>query len=133
MPNNESEASPLPSAAKAAPVVEGQSATTERVKHAVEGRVGIVGLGHMGKAMATNLAAAGREVVAYVCQSEQLGPLVTLGLSPTTNISDVCACEFIITMLPDGDACVAPEGYKDFDDGAASKFVIDPHEQLKAA
>ena len=26
-----------------------------------------------------------------------------------------------------------PEGYKDFDAGAASKFVIDPHEQLKAA
>jgi len=27
----------------------------------------------------------------------------------------------------------APEGYKDFDAGAASKFVIDPHGQLKAA
>jgi hypothetical protein len=65
--------------------------------------------------------------------SPQFGPLVTLGLSSTTNISDVCACEFVITMLPDGDVCVAREGYKDFDDGAASKFVIDPHEQLKAA
>jgi 3-hydroxyisobutyrate dehydrogenase-like beta-hydroxyacid dehydrogenase len=98
------EASPPLSAAEAAPVVEKQSPTSGRIKNAVQGRIGIVGLGRMGKAMATNLAAAGHAVIAYVRRSEQLEPLVTLGLSPTTNISDVCACEFVITMLPDDDA-----------------------------
>jgi phosphoglycerate dehydrogenase-like enzyme len=86
MLKNESNASSSLSATEAAPVAEKQSAPSGGVKRAVLGRVGIVGLGHMGKAMATNLAAAGREVVAYVRRSEQLEPLVTLGLSPTTNI-----------------------------------------------
>ena len=27
----------------------------------------------------------------------------------------------------------APKGYKDFDKGAAKKFVIDPHKSVKAA
>jgi glutathione-independent formaldehyde dehydrogenase len=27
----------------------------------------------------------------------------------------------------------APQGYKDFDKGAAKKFVIDPHDSLKKA
>jgi glutathione-independent formaldehyde dehydrogenase len=27
----------------------------------------------------------------------------------------------------------APKGYKDFDQGAAKKFVIDPHKMVKAA
>jgi 3-hydroxyisobutyrate dehydrogenase-like beta-hydroxyacid dehydrogenase len=125
MLKNESNASSSLSAAKAVPVAEGQSATTERVKRAVEGRVGIVGLGRMGKAMATNLAAAGREVVAYVRRSEQLGPLVTLGLSPTTNISDVCACEFVITMLPDDDAvCEVVLGHQDLGADGIAKGML---------
>jgi glutathione-independent formaldehyde dehydrogenase len=27
----------------------------------------------------------------------------------------------------------APKGYKDFDKGAAKKFIIDPHKSVKAA
>ena len=35
--------------------------------------IGFIGLGHMGTAMAANLAAAGRRVIAYVRRPEQIG------------------------------------------------------------
>jgi 3-hydroxyisobutyrate dehydrogenase-like beta-hydroxyacid dehydrogenase len=70
----------------------------------VAGEIGFVGLGHMGAAMAVNLAAAGRRVIAYVRQPGQVGKLEALGLSPTTDIGDLIDCEVIITMLPDDDA-----------------------------
>jgi 3-hydroxyisobutyrate dehydrogenase-like beta-hydroxyacid dehydrogenase len=68
------------------------------------GRVGFIGLGRMGAAMAGNLAAAGREVTAYVRRAQQSEALAALGLHPTTQIADVLDCEFIVTMLPDDDA-----------------------------
>ena len=67
--------------------------------------IGFVGLGHMGTAMAANLAAAGVQVIAYVRRPEQMGKLAALGLKPTTNIADLFDCEVVITMLPD-DAAV---------------------------
>jgi 3-hydroxyisobutyrate dehydrogenase-like beta-hydroxyacid dehydrogenase len=69
----------------------------------VHGRIGFVGLGRMGKAMAANLAATGHEVVAYVRRAEQIGQLAALGLDPATDLADVFDCEFVITMLPDDD------------------------------
>ena len=45
--------------------------------------IGFVGLGHMGTAMAANLAAAGRRVIACVRRPDQMGKLVVLGLKPT--------------------------------------------------
>jgi 3-hydroxyisobutyrate dehydrogenase-like beta-hydroxyacid dehydrogenase len=71
----------------------------------LQGHIGFVGLGHMGTAMAANLAAAGRQVIAYVRRAEQMGKLAALGLKPTTDIADVSDCEFVISMLPD-DAAV---------------------------
>ena len=70
-----------------------------------QGDVGFVGLGHMGLAMATNLAAAGHRVTAYVRHPEKMGKLVALGLKPTTDIADLFDCEIVISMLPD-DAAV---------------------------
>jgi 3-hydroxyisobutyrate dehydrogenase-like beta-hydroxyacid dehydrogenase len=67
----------------------------------VEGDVGFVGLGHMGTAMATNLAAAGRRVTAYVRRPEQMGKLLALGLKPTTDITKLFGCDVVISMLPD--------------------------------
>src|SRR2546423_2737232 len=82
-----------------------QSPAGGRVKGAVvQSELGFIGLGRMGKAMAANLAAAGKKVIAYVRRAEQLGELVALGLHPTTDIADVFDCEFVITMLPDDDA-----------------------------
>jgi 3-hydroxyisobutyrate dehydrogenase-like beta-hydroxyacid dehydrogenase len=66
--------------------------------------IGFVGLGHMGTAMAANLAAAGVRVTAYVRRAQQMGKLAALGLKPTTNVADLFDCEVVISMLPDDDA-----------------------------
>jgi len=55
----------------------------------VLGEIGFVGLGHMGTAMAANLAAAGYRVNAYVRRPDQIDKLVALGLKPTTEITDL--------------------------------------------
>src|SRR5690349_10892052 len=68
------------------------------------GEIGFVGLGHMGTAMAANLAASGRRVIAYVRRSDQIGRLQALGLRPTTDIGDLLDCKVVISMLPDDDA-----------------------------
>jgi 3-hydroxyisobutyrate dehydrogenase-like beta-hydroxyacid dehydrogenase len=70
----------------------------------VQADVGFVGLGHMGVAMAANLVAAGRRVIACVRRAEQMGALMALGLKPTTDIADLFDCEFVISMLPDDSA-----------------------------
>jgi 3-hydroxyisobutyrate dehydrogenase-like beta-hydroxyacid dehydrogenase len=68
------------------------------------GEIGFVGLGRMGTAMAANLAAAGRRVIAYVRRPDLIGKLAALGLNPTTDIGDLIDCEVVISMLPDDDA-----------------------------
>ena len=70
----------------------------------ITGEIGFIGLGHMGKAMAANLAAAKRPVIAYVRRKDQIASLKSLGLSVTTDMSDLLECELVITMLPDDDA-----------------------------
>jgi 3-hydroxyisobutyrate dehydrogenase-like beta-hydroxyacid dehydrogenase len=72
----------------------------------VVGEIGFIGLGHMGTAMAANLAAAGRRVIAYVRRPDQINRLEALGLRPTTDIGDLLDCEVVISMLPD-DAAVS--------------------------
>jgi 3-hydroxyisobutyrate dehydrogenase-like beta-hydroxyacid dehydrogenase len=69
----------------------------------VMGEIGFIGLGHMGTAMAANLAAAGRRVIAYVRRPDQIGKLEALGLRPTMDIGDLLDCEVVISMLPDDD------------------------------
>src|SRR5829696_3169820 len=70
----------------------------------VVGEIGFVGLGNMGTAMAANLAAAGRRVIAYVRRPDQIGRLDALGLRPTTDLRDLLDCKVVISMLPDDDA-----------------------------
>jgi len=74
-------------------------------RRSAQNGIGFVGLGHMGTAMAANLAAAGVRVIAYVRRTEQMGKLTALGLKPTTNFADLFNCEIVISMLPD-DAAV---------------------------
>src|SRR5476651_638473 len=71
----------------------------------VQCEIGFVGLGHMGTAMAANLAAAGFHVMAYVRRPEEMDKLVALSLKPTTDISNLFDCEVVISMVPD-DAAV---------------------------
>src|SRR5258708_33894035 len=68
------------------------------------GDIGFVGLGRMGTAMAKNLAAAGRQVIACVRRPEQMGTLLALGLKPTTNLADLLDGEVVISRLPDAEA-----------------------------
>ena len=69
--------------------------------HAPLGKIGFVGLGHMGTAMAANLAAAGYVVNAYVRRIKQMEALQEHGIASTINISDLFDCEIVISMLPD--------------------------------
>jgi 3-hydroxyisobutyrate dehydrogenase-like beta-hydroxyacid dehydrogenase len=68
-----------------------------------EQRIGFVGLGHMGSAMAANVAAAGARVIAYVRRPDRMEKLAGLGLEPTTDITNLFDCEIVVSMLP-GDA-----------------------------
>ena len=57
-----------------------QSADRTNGRGTALGDIGFVGLGRMGTAMAKNLAAAGRQVIACVRRPEQMGTLLALGL-----------------------------------------------------
>jgi 3-hydroxyisobutyrate dehydrogenase-like beta-hydroxyacid dehydrogenase len=70
----------------------------------IMGEIGFIGLGRMGTAMAANLAAAGRPVIAYTRRPGQIGQLEAIGLRPTTDIDDLLDCELVISMLPNDDA-----------------------------
>jgi len=69
-----------------------------------DGKIGFVGLGRMGTAMATNLAADGRQVIAYVRRPDRMRELAERGLKPTTDSTDLFNCDVVVTMLPDDDA-----------------------------
>ena len=77
---------------------------SESIRPPVLGEIGFVGLGHMGTAMAANLVAAGRRVIAYVRRPDQIGKLEALRIRATTDIGDLLDCEVVISMLPDDDA-----------------------------
>jgi 3-hydroxyisobutyrate dehydrogenase-like beta-hydroxyacid dehydrogenase len=74
------------------------------VRSPTTGKVGFVGLGRMGTAMATNLAAAGCRVVGYVRRQEVMGKVQGLGVTPTMDIADLFDCEIVVSMLPDDNA-----------------------------
>jgi 3-hydroxyisobutyrate dehydrogenase-like beta-hydroxyacid dehydrogenase len=95
------------------------------IRPPIVGEIGFIGLGHMGTAMAANLAAAGRRVLAYVRNPDRIGELEALDLRPTTDIGDLLDSELVISMLPD-DAAVREVvfGRSDDDlDGLASGLM----------
>src|SRR5947207_2861454 len=67
-------------------------------------KIGFIGLGRMGSAMAANLASAGHRVIAYVRHRDHMDKLTTPGLAPTLDIAGVFGCDIVISMLPDDDA-----------------------------
>jgi 3-hydroxyisobutyrate dehydrogenase-like beta-hydroxyacid dehydrogenase len=78
--------------------------TIDGKEASVLGEIGFVGLGHMGTAMAANLVASGRRVIAYVRRPDRIGELEALGFRGTTDIADLLDCKVVISMLPDDDA-----------------------------
>jgi 3-hydroxyisobutyrate dehydrogenase-like beta-hydroxyacid dehydrogenase len=64
-------------------------------------KIGFVGLGLMGRAMAANLASSGHGVHAFVRRPEQMEELQMAGIVPTTHMPDLFDCDMVISMLPD--------------------------------
>jgi 3-hydroxyisobutyrate dehydrogenase-like beta-hydroxyacid dehydrogenase len=64
------------------------------------GKIGFIGLGLMGGAMAANLAAAGYAVNAYVRRPAQIEELRASGVIPTLHLPDLFDCQIIFSMLP---------------------------------
>jgi 3-hydroxyisobutyrate dehydrogenase-like beta-hydroxyacid dehydrogenase len=67
-------------------------------------KVGFIGLGRMGSAMATNLIEAGHEVTVFNRSPEKREPLVKLGAREAAHVSNACEGEAVITMLADDNA-----------------------------
>lgn len=76
-----------------------------RVDRLTSPKIGFIGLGLMGTAMAANLAADSRNVCAHVRRPERINELKALGVAATTHRPDLFDSDVIITMLPD-DAAV---------------------------
>jgi 3-hydroxyisobutyrate dehydrogenase-like beta-hydroxyacid dehydrogenase len=77
-------------------------------------KIGFIGLGHMGSAMATNLLKAGHQVTVFNRSPQKLRPLVELGARTASTVSDACRDSLVITMLADdtavADVALANEG-----------------------
>jgi 3-hydroxyisobutyrate dehydrogenase-like beta-hydroxyacid dehydrogenase len=69
-------------------------------------RIGFIGLGRMGSAMAANLLKAGHEITVFNRSPGKLRPLVELGARSADTVADACRGELVVTMLAD-DAAVA--------------------------
>jgi 3-hydroxyisobutyrate dehydrogenase-like beta-hydroxyacid dehydrogenase len=67
-------------------------------------RVGFIGLGRMGAAMATNLVKAGFQVVVYNRTPAKVAPLVTQGAKAASSVIEACQSNAVITMLANDEA-----------------------------
>jgi 3-hydroxyisobutyrate dehydrogenase-like beta-hydroxyacid dehydrogenase len=67
-------------------------------------KVGFIGLGNMGSAMAMNLVKAGHEVTAYNRSPAKAESLVKLGARKAASVAEACGGEAVITMLANDEA-----------------------------
>ncbi|TMJ46414.1 MAG: NAD(P)-dependent oxidoreductase [Alphaproteobacteria bacterium] len=84
--------------------IDSRAAAGVQKRRPVEERIGFIGLGRMGAAMATNLVQAGCDVRAYVRRPERIKELAALGLDTTAEVADLFDCEIVVSMLPDDKA-----------------------------
>src|SRR5712691_9397958 len=84
--------------------IDSRAAEGVHKRRPVEERIGFIGLGRMGAAMATNLVHAGCDVRAYVRRPERIKQLAALGLDTTAKVADLFDCEIVVSMLPDDKA-----------------------------
>jgi len=70
-------------------------------------KIGFIGLGHMGSAMAANLVRGGHDVTVFNRNPEKSRALIELGAHRANNIADACRGEVVFTMLSDDDALVS--------------------------
>jgi 3-hydroxyisobutyrate dehydrogenase-like beta-hydroxyacid dehydrogenase len=67
-------------------------------------KVGFIGLGHMGAAMAANLIKAGHDVSVFNRSPGKSRSLIELGAHQAANLAGVCGGDVVITMLADDGA-----------------------------
>jgi len=67
-------------------------------------KIGFIGLGQMGSAMAMNLVRAGHDVTVFNRSPEKSRSLLDLGAHQATSIAGACKGEAVITMLADDTA-----------------------------
>ena len=76
--------------------------------------IGVVGLGHMGHAFASNLIEDGYQVLAYDCDPKRVAELLPAGARGAEQLKDLAGCATVLTSLPDDDALaavtLAPDG-----------------------
>jgi 3-hydroxyisobutyrate dehydrogenase-like beta-hydroxyacid dehydrogenase len=63
--------------------------------------IGFIGLGHMGSAMAANLAKGGLTVLGYDRKAKRKTELKALGIQPTNDMTDLFGCDVVISMVSD--------------------------------
>ena len=67
-------------------------------------KVGFIGLGHMGAAMAANLAKSGHEVRVFNRTPGRASALIALGAQEASSVAAASGAEVVITMLSDDEA-----------------------------
>jgi 3-hydroxyisobutyrate dehydrogenase-like beta-hydroxyacid dehydrogenase len=67
-------------------------------------RIGFIGLGNMGSAMAANLVKAGHDVTVYNRSPAKADALAAEGARPADSVADACRGDIVITMLANDDA-----------------------------
>jgi 3-hydroxyisobutyrate dehydrogenase-like beta-hydroxyacid dehydrogenase len=67
-------------------------------------KIGFIGLGHMGSAMAANLVKAGHDVTVFNRSPEKRRALLELGAHEAGSVADACHGDVIVTMLADDTA-----------------------------
>lgn len=70
-------------------------------------KVGFIGLGHMGAAMAANLIKAGHEVTVYNRTPDKTRALAAVGAKVATRVSDASQGDAVMTMLANDEAVEA--------------------------
>jgi 3-hydroxyisobutyrate dehydrogenase-like beta-hydroxyacid dehydrogenase len=70
-------------------------------------KVGVIGLGRMGAALAARLVQAGHDVTAYNRTPGKARGLVEKGARPALRVADACRGDAVVTVLADDDAVEA--------------------------
>jgi 3-hydroxyisobutyrate dehydrogenase-like beta-hydroxyacid dehydrogenase len=70
-------------------------------------KVGFLGLGQMGAAMAANLIKAGHDVTVYNRSPDKTRPLAELGARAASTVAEACQGQAVITMVADDKALEA--------------------------
>jgi len=71
------------------------------MRKSFKGSIGFIGLGHMGSAMAANLAGGGFAVLGYLRHPERNADIKALGVEPTNKLAELFDCDIVITMVSD--------------------------------